>query len=388
MENYIKQEFEKLYGTPCESVFFAPARVNLIGEHIDYNGGLVMPCALENGTYLAVRKTKKNSFSFRSLNFPDQHFEVEISAKGYQKKDQLWINYPVGCIDYFTREGVRFTGLEFLFYGNIPNGGGLSSSASIELVTSFALNSLFNVGKTQIELVKISQQVENKFVGVNCGIMDQFAIGMGKKDHAIILDCQTLEYSYTPFVLKEDTLLIINTNKERKLAESKYNERRATCEEALAIFNKTENFKDLCSVPADFFEKNKHLLSEEMQKRVKHVIYENLRVKESEKALKSGDVKRFGELMSASHKSLMEDYEVTGKELDTIYLESIDFEGVTGVRMTGAGFGGCAIALVKNHRVEAYKQHIIQAYTQQIGYAPSIYEVGIGDGTRCISNNI
>lgn len=382
MKSYIQQEFEKIYGKPADKVFFAPARVNLIGEHIDYNGGLVMPCALENGTYLAIRKTESNSFVFRSLNFPEAVHQVEINSKGYTKNGSLWINYPLGCIDYFTRNGAKISGLEFLFYGNIPNGGGLSSSASIELVTSFALNSLFNLGKNQVDLVKISQQVENKFVGVNCGIMDQFAIGMGKKNHAIILDCQSLEYSYTPFVLEQDTLLIINTNKERKLAESKYNERRATCEAALEIFNKTEKFKDLCSVPMEYFEQHKHMLTDEMQQRVKHVISENLRVKESEKALKSGDIQRFGQLMSASHKSLMEDYEVTGKELDTIYLESVDFEGITGVRMTGAGFGGCAIALVKNDRVEAYKKHIIEIYTEKIGYAPSIYEVGIGDGTR------
>ncbi|CEN51561.1 galactokinase [Capnocytophaga canis] len=382
MKAYIQESFEQAYGKPADKIFFAPARVNLIGEHIDYNGGLVMPCALGNGTYLAVRKTEDNMFTFRSLNFPDSVHQVPVNTKGYTKQDSLWINYPLGCIDYFTREGATLSGLELLFYGNIPNGGGLSSSASIELVTTFALNTLFDLGKNQVELVKISQQVENKFVGVNCGIMDQFAIGMGKEDHAIILDCQTLEYTYTPFVLKDDTLLIINTNKERKLADSKYNERRATCEAALEIFNKTENFKDLCSIPAEYFEANKHLLTPEMQQRVKHVIYENLRVKASEKALKLGDIEKFGELMSASHKSLMEDYEVTGKELDTIYLESVNFEGVTGVRMTGAGFGGCAIALVKNDRVDAYKKHIEKVYTEKIGYAPSIYDVNIGDGTR------
>lgn len=382
MKTYITEEFKKNYGNECDAVFFAPARVNLIGEHIDYNGGLVMPCALENGTYLAVRKTNENRFVFRSLNFPDSVHSVEINSEGYQKQGNLWINYPLGCADYFIRQGAKLTGLEFLFYGNIPNGGGLSSSASIELVTSFALNSLFNLGKNPIELVKISQQVENKFVGVNCGIMDQFAIGMGKKNHAIILNCQTLEYTYTPFVLENETLLIINTNKERKLADSKYNERRATCEQALEILNKNANFEDLCSIPAPYFEENKQVLTQEMQQRVRHVIYENLRVKQSEVALKQGDIQQFGALMSASHKSLMEDYEVTGIELDTIYLESVNFDGVVGVRMTGAGFGGCAIALVKNEKVQAYKQHIIQKYTEKIGYAPSIYEVGIGDGVR------
>ena len=334
MKNFIEQEFQKIYKQPADKVFFAPARVNLIGEHIDYNGGLVMPCALENGTYLAIRKTNDNCFVFRSLNFPEIVEKIEINPKGYQKKDNLWINYPLGCIDYFTREGAEFSGLEFLFYGNIPNGAGLSSSASIELVTSFALNSLFQFNKNQIELVKISQKVENYFVGMNCGIMDQFAIGMGKKNHAIILNCQMLDYQYIPFLLKSHTLLIINT------------------------------------------------LTDEMQKRVKHVVYENHRVFESEKALKNNDIEKFGALMSASHKSLMEDYEVTGKELDTIYLESIDYEGVAGVRMTGAGFGGCAIALVQNDKVESYKAHITQKYTSIIGYAPTIYYASVGDGTR------
>lgn len=381
----MQEHFEQAYGAPAEQVFFAPARVNLIGEHIDYNGGLVMPCALENGTYLAIRKTEDNMLTFRSLNFPDSVHKVALNPQGYAKQGDLWINYPLGCVNYFTRHGAKFTGMEFLFYGNIPNGGGLSSSASIELVTCVALNTLYHLGKDQVELVKISQNVENQFVGVNCGIMDQFAIGMGKKNSAIILDCQTLDYSYTPFELKDDTLLIINTNKERKLADSKYNERRATCEAALELLNAQGNdFQDLCSVPAEYFEANKSLLTPEMQKRVKHVIYENLRVKESQEALKNNDVKRFGELMSLSHKSLMEDYEVTGKELDTVYLESIDFDGVTGVRMTGAGFGGCAIALVKNDRVEPYKKHITQAYTEKVGYAPSIYEVKIGDGARAL----
>ena len=382
MKNFIEQEFQKIYQQSADKVFFAPARVNLIGEHIDYNGGLVMPCALENGTYLAIRKTNDNYFVFRSLNFPEIVEKIEISPKGYQKKDNLWINYPLGCIDYFTREGAEFSGLEFLFYGNIPNGAGLSSSASIELVTSFALNSLFQLNKNQIELVKISQKVENHFVGMNCGIMDQFAIGMGKKNHAIILNCQTLDYQYIPFVLKSHTLLIINTNKQRKLTDSKYNERRATCEEALKLFNKEANFTDLCSISPEYFESKKDILTDEMQKRVKHVVYENHRVFESEKALKNNDIEKFGALMSASHKSLMEDYEVTGKELDTIYLESIDYEGVAGVRMTGAGFGGCAIALVENDKVESYKAHITQKYTSIIGYAPTIYDASVGDGTR------
>ncbi|MDO5606825.1 MAG: galactokinase [Capnocytophaga sp.] len=381
MLQYIKDEFKKHYGHDCQRVFFAPARVNLIGEHIDYNGGLVMPAALENGTYLALRTIDEPVFKFRSLNFPDD--DASISANGnYLKNSDKWTNYPIGVIDIFTKEGFSVPGIEFLFYGNIPNGAGLSSSASIEMVTALAINELTNAKKDNIQLALLSQKVENHFVGVNSGIMDQFAVGMGKKDQAIILNCETLEYSHTPFVLKNETLLIINTNKQRTLADSKYNERRATCEAALEIFRKKENFANLCSVPFSFFEENKNLLTDEMIQRVRHVITENQRVHDSEKALKNNDITAFGKLMNASHQSLMDDYEVTGKELDTVYLESLAFDGVVGCRMTGAGFGGCAIALVKNEKAADYKAYITEKYAQKIGYEPTIYEAKIGDGVR------
>lgn len=383
MKDFIQEAFKKEYGTDCEVVFFAPARVNLIGEHIDYNGGLVMPCAISNGTYMAVRKTKDKRIKFKSTNFPQESFQIEVNSKGYQKEGDSWINYPLGVINYFTqKEHCSIDGLELLFHGNIPNGGGLSSSASIEVVTAYGLNTLYGLNIDKIELVKIAQRVENQFVGVNCGIMDQFSVAMGKKNHAMILDCQSLDYEYTPFKLKEDTLLVINTNKERKLAESKYNERRATCEKALQLFNKESDFTDLCSIPITYFEEHKDILDSLTQRRISHVIYENQRVKDSAKALKQGDISKFGALMNASHKSLMEDYEVTGKELDTVYLESVNFEGVKGVRMTGAGFGGCAIAIVRNNRVESYKNYIVKAFKEKIGYAPSVYEVEIGDGVR------
>lgn len=381
MLNLIKEEFRKYYGAEPTQFFFAPARVNLIGEHIDYNGGLVMPAALQNGTYLAIRTIDEPMLKFRSLNFPDENLTISVKSN-YTKEADKWTNYPIGVLDAFAKEGYTTSGIEFLFFGNIPNGAGLSSSASIEMVTALAINKLTNAQKDNIQLALLSQAVENKFVGVNSGIMDQFAVGMGKKDQAIILNCETLEYSHTPFVLTEETLLIINTNKRRTLADSKYNERRATCEQALQLLNKKQSFPNLCSVPVSYFEENKNLLTEEMQKRVKHVIYENLRVKESEKALKNNDLSTFGQLMNASHKSLMEDYEVTGKELDTVYLESIHFDGVIGCRMTGAGFGGCAIAIVKNEKVEDYKKHLTKAYSQKIGYEPTIYEAQIGDGVK------
>lgn len=382
MKKQIEKAFTDKFGKKPDAVFFAPARVNLIGEHIDYNGGLVMPCALETGTYLAVRKTEEPVLKFSSANFPDEDFKTELKTEKYQKEGDKWSNYPLGVVDYFIQNGKQLSGLEMLFWGNIPNGGGLSSSASIEVVTAFALNKLYDAGYTNVDLALLSQKVENQFIGVNCGIMDQFSIAMGKKDHAMILNCQTLDYECIPFDLKDKSILIINTNKERKLADSKYNERRATCEASLEILNKNGYFKDLCSVSPEYFEANKSGFNDEQQKRVKHVVNEQARVLESAKALQNNDIEAFGKFMNASHQSLMEDYEVTGAELDTVYLESKDFPGVKGVRMTGAGFGGCAVAIVDNDRVDDYIQHITKAYTDKIGYRPSISVGKAGEGVR------
>lgn len=379
MKEQIQNSFYERYGHEASAVFFAPARVNLIGEHIDYNGGLVMPCALETGTYLAVSTSDEPRLRFASLNFPDQNFETELKDK-YEKNGNNWSNYPLGVIDYFIRKGIKVSGLDLLFYGNIPNGGGLSSSASIEVVTAFALNQLFNAGFNNIELALLSQKVENDFIGVNCGIMDQFSIAMGKKDHAMVLNCQTLDYHYIPFLLKDESLVVINTNKERKLADSKYNERRASCEASLEILSQGESYADLCSITPTEFEAKKHLLDSEKAKRVRHVVDEQNRVKAGAEALKKGDLDTFGKLMNASHKSLMDDYEVTGKELDTVYNLSINFPGVRGVRMTGAGFGGCAIAIVENDKINGYTDHIISGYTDEIGYEPSLFVGTAGDG--------
>lgn len=334
MKQQVIEAFKAQYGQEPDAVYFAPARVNLIGEHIDYNGGLVMPCALTTGTYLAIRKTDGNILKFSSKNFPGEDYQTEIKEEGYVKEGKNWSNYPLGVVDYFIRKGIKISGLEMLFWGNIPNGGGLSSSASIEVVTAFALNKIFNGGFNNVELAQLSQKVENQFIGVNCGIMDQFSIAMGKKDHAIILNCQTLEYEYVPFDLKNQSILIINTNKERKLADSKYNERRATCEASLEKLNEKGNFKDLCSISPEYFEENKEVLDEEQKQRVKHVVTEQARVIEGAKLLKNNDIEGFGKFMNGSHESLMNDYEVTGEELDAVYLGSKDFDGVKGVRMT------------------------------------------------------
>lgn len=382
MKDKMQRDFRDRYGEEPDAVFFAPARVNLIGEHIDYNGGLVMPCALETGTYLAIKKTDDALLKFSSENFPGEDFEVPYEENSYSKSGKNWSNYPLGVVDFFMRDGKKLSGLEMLFYGNIPNGGGLSSSASIEVVTAFALNELFDAGYSNIEIALLSQKVENQFIGVNCGIMDQFSIAMGKKDHALVLNCQTLDYDYLPFDLKDQSIVIINTNKQRTLADSKYNERRATCEAALEVLNKTGNFKDLCSIPVSYFEKHSRELTAEQAQRVKHVVHEQHRVVTGAAALKNHQIHEFGQLMNASHESLMQDYEVTGKELDTVYLESKDFPGVLGIRMTGAGFGGCAVAIVENHQLEQYKDHIIKSYTEKIGYEPSVFVGKAGDGVR------
>lgn len=382
MKEQIVEAFRQKYGAEPDGVFFAPARVNLIGEHIDYNGGLVMPCALETGTYLAIRKTEEPVLKFSSTNFPGEDREVALEDKKYEKSGSEWSNYPLGVVDYFIQHGKKISGLEMLFTGNIPNGGGLSSSASIEVVTAFALNQYFDGGYTNVDLAKLSQEVENKFIGVNCGIMDQFSIAMGKKDHAIILNCQTLDYEYVPFNLKGQSLVVINTNKQRTLADSKYNERRASCEAALEIFNKEASFKDLCSMSPEYFEEHKSVLDEEKQQRVRHVVTEQERVLKSAEALKNNDLKAFGEYMNGSHQSLMNDYEVTGEELDTVHLESVNEPGVYGCRMTGAGFGGCAIAIVEDDKIEEYSKKIIKAYKDKIGYEPSLFAAKAGDGVR------
>lgn len=385
MKDYIINQFKTYYNAVPDEVYFAPARVNLIGEHIDYNGGLVMPAALEYGTYLGIKKREDNELHFYSLNFPGEEYVYNLKDSPFVKDQDYWVNYPIGVINALIEKGIEFEhGYNFLYYGNIPNGGGLSSSASIEVVTAFALSdSKF----TPIDLALLSQKVENEFVGVNCGIMDQFAVSMGKKDYAIILDCETLEYEYAPLVLKDYKLVIINTNKERKLAASKYNERRATCEESLAILNQQgQEFQNLCSVPLAYFEMHQDKLSPEQQKRVRHVITEQMRVVESKKALSQHNILQFAALMNDSHTSLKYDYEVTGDELDVVNEESLKLPYVIGCRMTGAGFGGCAIALVQNDKVDDYKQAIEKSYTEKVGYAPTVIDVHIGDGVKILTN--
>ena len=379
MKQDLHREFKRLFEKNAVNTYFSPGRVNLIGEHIDYNGGLVMPCAITFGTYILVAANNENVFRFRSLNF-DEKLDILVQ-RGYSKTGETWYNYPLGIIDHFLKENIEISGLDLLFYGDIPISSGLSSSASIEVATAFLLNDFFDLGYSKLDLVKISKKVENEFIGVNCGIMDQFAVAFGEKDKALMLNCDTLEYQAVDSNLGEYCLAIINTNKPRKLAESKYNERVQECQQALKALQQELDIQNLCDIDELVFNQHKHLISDPVVlKRATHVVQENDRVKLAAIALAASDLDGFGQLMYASHDSLKNLYEVSGIELDTIAEYGKTNTDVAGARMTGAGFGGCGIALVKETGFEDFKNGMINYYTAKIGYAPSVYQSAIGDG--------
>lgn len=381
MKDKMIQSFIELYGGNPEEVqvFFSPGRVNLIGEHIDYNGGFVFPCALDFGTYAAVRKTEKNTLKLATLNF-DQKVEAALSGIEYKSEDD-WANYPKGVAKMLQDEGHEIGGVEFLFYGNIPNGSGLSSSASLEVLTGVVFDELFQLGVDRIELVKLCQKTENQFIGVNCGIMDQFAVGMGKKDHAILLNCDTLEYTYAPLVLKGAKLVIGNTKKRRELADSKYNERRSECDYALAKLQTELSIKNLCELNEEEFEAHAQLIDNPVARnRARHAVLENVRTKKAVEALNQGDVEQFGKLMNQSHESLKNLYEVTGFELDTMVEEAQKMNGTIGSRMTGAGFGGCTVSIVKEDEVEVFIKTVGEKYKEKTGIEPEFYVGNIGSG--------
>jgi len=377
-------DFKEKFGLGEVRTFFAPGRVNLIGEHTDYNGGHVFPCALSFGTYGVVRPRTDKKLRFYSNNFEEVGvIEVDLENLVYDDKDH-WTNYPKGVIKIFKDSGYDFkTGFDMLVFGNIPNGAGLSSSASVELLMSVILKGLYKLEIEMIEMVKISQKAENEFVGVNCGIMDQFAIGMGKKDRAILLDCNTLKYIYAPVELGDASIIIANTNVRRGLADSKYNERRGECERALGELQTVLNIKSLGDLTIEEFEKNKELIKSEIdRKRACHAVYENQRTIEAVEKLKDGNISRFGQLMNESHISLRDDYEVTGVELDTMVRLAWNETGVIGARMTGAGFGGCTVNIVKNESIDSFIKNIGEKYSDEIGLTADFYVASIGDGAR------
>lgn len=380
------EDFKTLYKYEGEvKVFFSPGRVNLIGEHTDYNGGFVFPCALDFGTYAVAVKRNDNIFRMYSKNFENLGI-IEFSLDRLINEPQdNWANYPKGVIKTFLEAGFNISsGFDVLFYGNIPNGAGLSSSASIELATSVILKDLFNLDVDMVSMVKLSQKAENKFIGVNCGIMDQFAIGMGKKDNAILLDCNTLNYQYAPVVLNGASIVIANTNKKRGLADSKYNERRGSCEAAVKVLNENGiDIKYLGELSVERFNEIKHLITDEEQlKRATHAVTENERTKVAVEKLNAGDIEAFGQLMNQSHISLRDDYEVTGFELDSLVEAAWEAEGVIGARMTGAGFGGCTVSIVKDEFIESFKKSVGEKYTAKTGLVADFYVAKIGDGSR------
>ena len=381
------REFSSHFGKTPDHIFFCPGRVNLIGEHIDYNGGEVMPCAISLGTWLLVSKNNNKLLRFSSLNFPEKaDFHLQDS---YSKTGKDWFNYPLGVINEIVQAGDPISGLDLLYYGNLPIGAGLSSSASIEVLTGFALSKLFVLNIPGKELALMGKKAENEFIGVNSGIMDQFAVAMGKKDHAILLDCDTLEYEYIPFEIGDHILAIINSNKQRALADSKYNERFAECGKALQALKRELNVTHLCDIDLKTFEDNRHLINDPvLDKRALHVISENFRVGEAKDALKANDLATFAKLMYASHQSLKDWYEVSGKELDTIVEFCKAYDDCIGARMTGAGFGGCAIALVKKNRFEDFSSKINAYYEEKIGYKPDVFASEIGDGVGELKKNL
>ena len=378
------EHFIELYGNPEDKprCFFAPGRVNLIGEHTDYNGGFVLPCALQYGTYLLIRATGDTVVRLASTNMK---FSAEIPFKELSNKvNGQWVNYPLGIFDQFRQLNIPVSGFDMLYSGDIPNSAGLSSSASIEMVTAYALTVMLNSTQLEmIDLVKMSQRAENEFVGLNCGIMDMFAVGMGHKDHALFLNCLTLEYKRVPTLLNGFRLIIGNTNKQRGLADSKYNERVAECQLAVTYLSRDMAVSKLGEISfMQFYKIQEQIPDELIRRRARHVISENQRVLNAVSSLLKGDILQFGALMNASHESLRDNYEVTGFELDTMVGEAQKINGVVGSRMTGAGFGGCTVSLVQENVVEKFIEQVGREYFARTGLKADFYLAEVSDGVR------
>ena len=382
IKQQVIDKFAEIFGGDKVDAYFAPGRVNLIGEHTDYNGGHVFPCALTIGTYAAVRQREDNKLRFYSMNFQELGV-IESSLEDLvASKEADWTNYPKGVMWAFVEKGYEIDkGMDMVLFGNIPNGSGLSSSASVEVLTGYILKSMYGFDVSLQDLALIGQYSENNYNGVNCGIMDQFAIAMGKKDNAIFLDTSNLKYEYAPIVLEGMKLVIACSNKKRGLGDSKYNERRSECEAALAKLQAVLDIKSLGDLSIEEFETNKALIGDDIRiKRAKHAVYENQRAIEAVTALKANDIKKFGRLMNESHMSLSKDYEVTGLELDTLVEAAWEAPGVIGARMTGAGFGGCTVNIVLENSVHDFVNEVATVYLDKIGYSADFYVVDIGDG--------
>lgn len=383
MKETVIKKFEEIFGdAQGVQAYFAPGRVNLIGEHTDYNGGHVFPCALTIGTYAAVRKRADRELHFYSMNFEELGVISSSIDELTPGKEAGWTNYPKGVMWAFAERGMKMDcGLDVVLNGNIPNGSGLSSSASLEVLTGYYLRDLFGFDVTNIDLAKIGQYSENNFNGMNCGIMDQFASAMGKKDHAIFLDTADLSYEYAPLVLQGAKIVVTNSNVKHSLVNSEYNVRRSECEKALEELQTVVKINGLGDLTEEEFEENKAAIKDETRvKRAKHAVYENQRTIRAVEALKKNDLKLFGELMNASHVSLRDDYAVSCEEIDVLVEEAWKIDGVIGSRITGGGFGGCTVSIVKDEAVETFKEKVGAAYQERVGKTADFYVVEIGDG--------
>ncbi|MCD7725351.1 MAG: galactokinase [Clostridiales bacterium] len=383
MKETVLNKFKELFGDgDGVHVYFAPGRVNLIGEHTDYNGGHVFPCALTIGTYAAVRKRDDRVLKFYSMNFPELGV-IETSLDELTPSDAAgWTNYPKGVMWAFAERGMKMDrGLDIVLNGNIPNGSGLSSSASLEVLTGYYLKDLYGFDVTNIDLAKIGQYSENHFNGMNCGIMDQFASAMGRKDHAIFLDTADLSYEYAPLVLDGAKIVVTNSNVKHSLVNSEYNVRRSECEKALEELQTVVSIHGLGDLTEEQFEAYRSAIKDEVRvKRAKHAVYENQRTIRAVEALKNNDLPLFGELMNASHVSLRDDYQVSCDEIDVLVEEAWKVDGVIGSRITGGGFGGCTVSIVKDEAVESFQAQVGAAYQERVGRKADFYVVEIGDG--------
>ena len=388
MKQELLKKFEEVYGSSEGArVYFAPGRVNLIGDHTDYNGGHVFPCALTIGTYVVARKREDKKLQFYSMNYPENGITEGTLGDLKYRRSNGWTNYPFGILWTYARKGYKIhNGFDMMLYGNIPSGAGLGTSASIGVALGLMIREMFGIEDiTNTDIALFGQYAENEFHGINCGIMDQFASAMGKKDYAIFLDTSDLRYEYAPIDMSEYALVITNSHKARGAFDAKYNERRMECERALAELQSVIAIHSLGELTPECYEQVKEMIVEPvLVRRAAHAVYENQRTIDAIKALKENDIMKFGQLMIESHKSLKENYEVTGKELDVLVEEALKVPGVIGSRMTGGGFGGCTVSLMKKDAVEMFTIEVGKNYTEKTGYYADFYNVEMGDGARVL----
>ncbi|MFB4212095.1 galactokinase [Shouchella sp. JSM 1781072] len=380
----LKQAFNSFANEDPQRIYFSPGRVNLIGEHTDYNSGYVFPAALEMGTYLAVNFRNDETINMQSANFQTT-YQYSIDNLTYSEKDD-WSNYPKGVLREFQQLGYRLPGMNLYFFGDLPNGAGLSSSASIEMVTAYFLNDALRSNLNRTTLAQLCQRVENHYIGVNSGIMDQYAVGLGKEAHALFIDTKTLHHELVPLELGEYALVLTNSNKKRGLADSKYNERRAECEQGVAILQEAGyQLESLSDLTVEEWQIAKATIQNPvLEKRINHIVTENHRVQLAVKHLKAHDIHKFGHFMCESHDSLATDYDVTGNELDLLYAIQKDQSGCIGTRMTGAGFGGCTVSLVHQSYIGQFKENVAKQYHQHTKIQPDFYTSLAGDGVKKI----